>query len=139
MGQQQLLLIIIGTVIVGISITVAINLFNSQAAATNRDEVSADLVHLATIAQGYYRKPRILGGGGHSFGGLRLRDLTSSPNNPRNLNGWYSLDPDPVGGSPAYITLTGIGTELGNNNVDRVKVVMYVYPDSTRVDDALTN
>ena len=139
MGQQQLLLIIVGTVIVGIAIAVAISLFNSQASATNRDEVTNDLAQLATVAQAYYRKPRILAGGGRSFGGLRLRDLTSSPNNPRNLNGNYSLVPDPVGGNPPFVTLMGEGTEVGNNGVDRVKVVMYVFPDSISVDMSLGN
>ena len=139
MGQQQLLLIILGTIIVGIAIAVAIGLFNSQATATNRDEVANDLGHLATMAQAYFRKPRMLGGGGHSFNGLTINKLTSSPANPRNLNGTYSLSPDPVGGSPSFVTLTGLGTETGNDGVTKVKVVMYVYPDSVRVDGTLSN
>jgi hypothetical protein len=139
MGQQQLLLIILGTIIVGIAIAVAISLFNSQATATNRDEVVNDLGHLSSMAQAYYRKPRMLGGGGHSFNGLTMRTLTSSPANPRNLNGTYTLTPEPVGGSPGFITLTGLGTELGNDGTTKVKVVMYVYPDSVRVDNTLSN
>src|SRR5512136_2787287 len=102
MGQQQLLLIIVGAIIVGIAIAVAISLFNSQASATNRDEVTNDLAQLATMAQAYYRKPKILAGGGRSFGGLRFRDLTSTPSSPRNLNGNYALNPDPVGGDPPF-------------------------------------
>ena len=73
MGQQQLLLIILGTIIVGIAVAVGITMFNDQAAATNRDEVSNDLVHYASAAQSYYRRPRILGGGGGSFTGMSIK------------------------------------------------------------------
>jgi hypothetical protein len=143
MGQQQLLLVILGTIIVGIAISVAVLMFNDQASATNRDEVVADLAHLGSLAQAYYRKPRILGGGGGTFDGLTIRTLTSSPANPRNLNGTYTLEPDPVGGSPSYVTIRGVGTESGNSpagGVDgKVTVVMLVYADSIRVDDTLTN
>jgi len=136
MGQQQLLLILLGTVIVGIATAVAISLFKDQAAATNRDEVVNDLAHYATAAQGYYRKPRMLGGGGSSFNGLTMEAVTATSD---NLNGTYTLDPDPVGGDPAYVTLTGVGTEPGNNGTENVTVVMYVYPDSVMVDETLGN
>ncbi len=136
MGQQQLLLILLGTVIVGIATDVAISLFKDQAAATNRDEVVNDLAHYATAAQGYYRKPRMLGGGGSSFNGLSMEAVTATSD---NLNGTYTLDPDPVGGDPAYVTLTGVGTEPGNNGTENVTVVMYVYPDSVMVDETLGN
>ena len=139
MGQQQLLLIILGTIIVGIAISVAVMMFNDQASATNRDQVVADLAHLGSLAQAYYRKPQILGGGGGSFTGLTLRTLTSNPTNPRNLNGTYTLDPDPVGGAPSYVTIRAVGTETGNDGVNKVKVVMLVYADSISVDEALTN
>ena len=139
MGQQQLLIVILGTIIVGIAISVAVLMFNDQASATNRDEVVADLAHLSSLAQAYYRKPRILGGGGGSFTGLTLRSLTSNPAHPRNLNGTYTMDPDPVGGTPSYVTIIGVGTETGTNGTDRVKVVMLVYADSISVDEASTN
>ncbi len=121
MGQQQLLLIILGTIIVGVAISVAVMMFNDQASATNRDEVVTDLAQLGSMAQAYYRKPRIL------------------PANPRNLNGTYTLDPDPVSGTPSYVTIRGVGTETGNDGVNKVKVVMLVYADSISVDEASTN
>jgi len=139
MGQQQLLLIILGTVVVGVAISVGIMMFSDQASATNRDEVGADLAYLGSMAQAYYRKPRTLGGGGGSFTGLTLRALTSAPANPRNLNGTYTLDPDPVGGAPSYVTINGLGTETGTDGLNKVKVVMLVYADSIIVDEAVGN
>jgi len=139
MGQQQLLLISLGTIVVGVAISVAIMVFNDQASATNRDEVVTDLACLGSMAQAYYRKPRNLGGGGGSFTGLTLRALTSAPANPRNLNGTYTLDPDPVGGAPGYVTINGLGTETGTDGLNKVKVVMLVYADSIIVDEAVGN
>jgi len=43
MGQQQLLLIVLGVIIVGIAVVVGINLFNANATNANRDGVISDL------------------------------------------------------------------------------------------------
>ncbi len=67
MGQQQLLLIILGVIIVGIAVAVGITMFQDNAISANKDAVTNDLVQLAAKAQQYYRKPVALGGGGNTF------------------------------------------------------------------------
>jgi len=57
MGQQQLLLVILVTIIVGIATVVAINTFGSAADAANIDAVRNDVAAIASGAQGYYMKP----------------------------------------------------------------------------------
>jgi len=135
MGSQQLLLIAVGVVIIGIMIAVGMTMFHDQAASTNRDEVANDLAHFASIARSYYRRPSTYGGGDYSFRGLTMLKITSKPVND---NGTYTLTPDPVGGTPDHVTLTGVGTETGIDGTN-VRVVMYVYPDSDKVDQALMN
>jgi len=139
MGQQQILLIILGAIVVGIAILIGVMLFQDNASAANRDAVINDMTHFASMAQAYYRKPRVLGGGGHSFGGLKMSNLTSANLSPRSPNGTYVLTPDPVGGNPSYVTLTGTGVEVGNDPTQPVKVVMRVYADSVKVDLSLGN
>jgi hypothetical protein len=136
MGQQQLLLIVLGVIIVGLAVAAAVTLMNSQSSASNRDAVTNDLLNLSTRAQQYYRRPRMLGGGGHSFSGLTMTKITTKTSNP---NGTYSLSPDPVAGTPAYIELVGIGVETGNDGSAPVKVVMKVWPDSAAMDVTHTN
>ena len=131
MGTQQLLLITIGVVLIGIMVIVGVFMFRDQAAATNRDALANDLVHLASGAQKYYRRPPVLGGGGSSFDGLTMSNITSKP---RNANGSYQLETDPVTGNPGSIKIIGTGLELGNDGTNMVKVVMIVYPDSVSVD-----
>ena len=75
MGQQQLLLVILVTIIVGIATVVAINVFGTSAENANLDAVRQDLLAAATASQGWYAKPVMLGGGGQSFEDLTLFDL----------------------------------------------------------------
>jgi Tfp pilus assembly protein PilE len=70
MGQQQLLLIILGVIIVGIAVAVGITMFRDNAVHSNRDAIANDLMHLAAKAKHYYRRPASMGGGGHNFTGL---------------------------------------------------------------------
>ena len=67
MGQQQLLLIVLGVIIVGIAIVVGINLFNANAESSAKDGVVSDCTNLAAMAQQFYKKPVAMGGGGNAF------------------------------------------------------------------------
>jgi len=60
MGQQQLLLIVLGVIIVGIAIVVGINLFTANAIESNRNGVISDLSNLGAMAQQYYKRPTTL-------------------------------------------------------------------------------
>lgn len=133
MGTQQLLLITVGVILIGIMVIFGMFMFRDQAAATNRDSLTNDLVHLAASAQKYYRRPPMLGGGGGSFDGLTLTDITSKP---RNANGTYQLENDPISGNPGSVRLIGTGVELGLDRTNPVTVVMNVYPDSVGVDNS---
>jgi Tfp pilus assembly protein PilE len=75
MGQQQLLLVILVTIIVGIATVVAINTFGAAADSANVDAVRQDLASIAAAAQGYYMKPEMLGGGGRTFEGITFNDI----------------------------------------------------------------
>ncbi len=110
MGQQQLLLIILGVIIVGIAVAVGITMFQDNAVDQNRSAVIADMTTLAAKAQQYYAKPTTLGGGGNSFVGLTadaagLGNLASTAftNNP---NGTYSIK---TAGTATTVVLHGIG------------------------------
>jgi len=67
MGQQQLLLIVLGVIIVGIAVVVGINLFNANAEEAAKDGVVSDNTNLGAMAQQFYKKPLSMGGGGNTF------------------------------------------------------------------------
>lgn len=110
MGQQQLLLIILGVIVVGIAVAVGITMFTDNAVNANRDAVTNDLVNLAARAQQYYRRPTALGGGGNNFTGLTADDagLKKLTNRPTNANGTYSIT---SAGTGTGLTIQGVGTE----------------------------
>jgi hypothetical protein len=69
MGQQQLLLIVLGVIIVGIAVVVGINLFNANAEEAAKDGVVSDCTNLGAMAQQHYKKPGSMGGGANTFDG----------------------------------------------------------------------
>jgi hypothetical protein len=140
MGQQQLLLIILGVIVVGIAVAVGITMFNDSAVSANRDAVTNDLVNLASRAQQYYRRPTALGGGGGSFvnltAGTGMKLLTkTSGTSMINGNGEYVI----VSSAASTLKLRGTGTETGNDGTAKVKVEMDVWADSAKVDVTQTN
>jgi hypothetical protein len=83
MGQQQLLLIVLGVIIVGIAIVVGINLFNANAEESAIDTAVSEGVNLGAMAQQYFKKPEALGGGGNAWDEWELTvpgNLTSTSN-----------------------------------------------------------
>lgn len=67
MGQQQLLLIVLGVIIVGIAVVVGINLFNANAETSTQDSIVSQGTNLGAMAQQYFKKPIAMGGGGNDF------------------------------------------------------------------------
>ena len=113
MGQQQLLLIVLGVIVVGIAVVVGINLFNANAVSSNRDGVVSDLNNLGAMAQQYYKKPTSMGGGGNSFVNWEIPTTLVS-----TANGTYDE------GTPAaaLVTITGTGVELGDDGTEIVHI-----------------
>lgn len=119
MGQQQLLLIVLGVIIVGIAVVVGINVFTASAMQANRDATISDLTNLASLAQQHYRKPTALGGGGNTFTGWTIPASIDTTG-----NGTYAATV-----AAQTVTLVGKGTEKGNNGTAVVQVTMVVGPD----------
>ena len=63
MGQQQLLMIILGGIIIGIAIAVGIAQFGSESISSNKDGLINDLNNLSINAYQYKILPRSMGGG----------------------------------------------------------------------------
>jgi len=124
MGQQQLLLIVLSVIIVGIAVVVGINMFGASAASANLEAVTGDLLNLAARAQQYYVKPAGMGGGGNSFSGIAIADLTPKATNE---NGTYSIS---TAGNGTSVGITGVGVQDGDGDGTNCTVIVTVFPDS---------
>lgn len=138
MGTQQLLLIVLGVVIVGVAIAVGITLFKSNAQDSNRSQVIGDLENLGAEAQQYYRQPVSFDGGGRNFKGFSLAPLDtgdgtgsfSVATSPPNDADFHRGSLAPIANSAQVIYIVGCGKEPGYNPADPVKVYLRVTPDS---------
>ncbi len=75
MGQQQLLLLLAAAMIVGLAIVAGIHQHIESAKHANQDQVRDALFEIAARAQGWYRRPTVLGGGGRSFAQIDWQKL----------------------------------------------------------------
>ncbi|MGH7454419.1 MAG: hypothetical protein ACRENG_23900, partial [bacterium] len=123
MGQQQLLLLVLAAVIVGVAIVMGINMFGENASQANTDAVSQDVLTIAARAQSWFRRPTAMGGGGRTFIGMQPVNLNFVTPNP---NGSYTI----TGQSLTEATITGIGNEDPNNDGTNLKVVVKIFADS---------
>jgi hypothetical protein len=98
MGTQQLLLIILGIIIVGIAIVVGITLSTGMSITSNRDYIIADLEDLAANAYQYRIRPSTIGGGGGTYVGFTIPTTLQS-----NENAMYTVN----SATGAQISLTG--------------------------------
>jgi len=122
MGQQQLLLLVLSAIIVGIAIVVGMNMFGTGAYQSNRDAVIQDAVTIAAKAQEWYRKPSQLGGGNGAFDGLTLTTIGFPAN---TANGAYSI----LSASGNSLQIQGVGVEDGNGDGTDFTVRIVVSPD----------
>ncbi len=115
MGQQQLLLLVLSAVIVGLAVVVGINMFGESAVQANQDAVVQDVLTIATRAQAWYRRPAMLGGGGRTFSSVTLDTLKFDA---VNANGSYS------------VTATDSTVVVVGNGNEGIQVTVTVFPDS---------
>lgn len=110
MGQQQLLLIVLGVIIVAIAVVIGIKLFQQGSIENKRDIVVNECQHLATLAIEYSKKPTALGGGGYTFTGW------SVPSQLQNtVNGSYTAT---VTGNKVVIIGTGSEVVSGSDSIE---------------------
>lgn len=111
MGQQQLLLIILGVIIVGIAIAVGLSLFSAQSIQSNKDAIINDLNNIAAQAYQYKVRPASMGGGQGSYANFTIPSKMAT-----NENATYS-----VSGTPgADVTVLAISANNTTNKVTGV-------------------
>lgn len=81
MGNQQLLLLVLGTIVVAIAVVVGITEFRAYHIEAVGDEMQSTILTLSAEAKVHFNTPKTLGGGGGSFegfyGGKTTREIGS--------------------------------------------------------------
>lgn len=131
MGQQQLLLIVLGVILVGVAVVLGIQYFSVGAEEGAKDELVAHSLTIGANAQQWFKKPVAMGGGGGSFttsnGALQSFDayfnahLTNLHQSSSTLPNGYT-----VVAAPAQVTITAVPDPVYNYTF--VNVVTIVTP-----------
>jgi len=112
LGQQQLLLIVLAIIVVGISIAVSIQLFRTNAIEQKRDLLIEETTSLGYMAIQYFKKPAELGGGSKSFLGWSIPSQMVKTANGNFMTSTVSTD---------QVIITGTGTEVVTG-IDSIEV-----------------
>ena len=124
MGQQQLLLIVLGLVVIAIAVVVGISLFRAHAISSKRDILINETIDMAAQAIGYYKREKAFGGGGKSF-----IDWQIPPQLQNTINGSYIIDQ--INKDEVVIIATGTEVVTGN---DSIQVKTTVIPDNYQIE-----
>ena len=109
MGQQQLLLVIVGVIIVGLAIAVGIGLFSAQSISNNRDAMIHDLNMIAQSAYQFRISIRQLGGGEGNYSNYVI-----PPQMVENSNGRYSI----LDAQMNTVELRGVSVADSSNSIE---------------------
>ena len=104
MGQQQLLLIALGVILVGVAVVLGIQYFGVGAEQGAKDELVAHCMTVGANAQQWFNKPTAMGGGGLSFTGFGTYYDANMGSLKYSTNGDYVITS--AAGNTAVITGT---------------------------------
>ena len=128
MGQQQLLLIILGVMLVGMAIYGGIQYMGQQNSDACRDRCRFEALQLCTDADQYKLMPKAMGGGGGSYDGMSY---------PK----FYVDEPDILYSMTAtgqYLQISassyGPGAVLGDDGRTPVAILLTKNGDAMRID-----
>ena len=128
MGQQQLLLIVLGIIIIGLSIAVGISVAATSSVQANRDAVLSELQNLSALARSHYIRPTELGGGGYTFRNFIIPDELDTTG-----TGTYRVDR--INRRGDELRIVGTGTEIGNDGTDPIRYRIKIKFDIIEIDE----
>jgi hypothetical protein len=114
MGQQQLLLIVLGALIVGIAVYGGLRMMDDINQSNDRDQLMSQMQYIVGEARKFAAKPTYLGGGEGS-----LTNFTAPQN--MAITDRYRVY---TGATATALTLTGFGTVTGDDGENPVNVVL---------------
>lgn len=153
MGQQQILLVVLTTMIIGIATIVAINIYNNAVKEAHQDEIIQQMYRFVGDASAYKIRPAALGGGSGSFLGFQpantesFRGHIGNQENSPNTGGKatigdvnYFIEIWPEGGYPQRIKITASSLKYGEGNHWRnavnARIIAYFDKDGKLINDS---
>ena len=124
MGYQQILMLVLGVIIIGLSVAVGFTMFTQQMTNINRQSIISDMNIFAGVANAYYKTPANYGGGDRTWDVDRMGiwfgyNYDAANNSISNENGIYIFSAD-----GDVLTIMGTGTAIGNDGSENVQATL---------------
>lgn len=139
MGIQQLMMLVLSVIIIGLFIAVGIGMFNQNMVKHNRLAVISDLSTFAGVAVSYYKTPADMGGGAGTWHVGDLGMWVGNNHNTRgnrisNANGSYVMT-----SRGDELTIIGVGKENGNRGNENVQAKLVLVGVTSEYDITIQN
>ena len=139
MGYQQFLMLILALLIIGVAVSVGLDMFNQNSRNINRQAIISEMNIYAGVANAFYKAPVSLGGGGRAWDVDRLGywlgvNYETTTNTTSSNNGIYTFSS--IGDT---LTIIGMGTETGNNGSTNVQATMTIQGANCQIVTIITN
>lgn len=139
MGYQQILMLVIGVIIVGLSTTVGLSMYTNEMTKMNRQSIISDMNIFAGVANAYYKAPANYGGGDREWDvdqmGMWFGYNYDAENNAiTNENGVYVFS-----ASGDVLTIIGTGTAIGNDGSENVRATLQLSGQNSEIVTVINN
>ena len=139
MGVQQLLLLVLTVIIIGISISAGIIIFNQTLIRNNRLAIIDDMNIFVGAANTYYKTPLDMGGGNRTWdvdamGPWFGYNYDAANNSISNDNGTFVFSSD-----GDVLTILATGTEPGTNGSTNVEVILTLIGETSEITTTINN
>ncbi|MBC8414802.1 MAG: hypothetical protein H8E11_00040 [Candidatus Cloacimonetes bacterium] len=139
MGYQQFLMLILALLIIGVAVSVGLDMFNQNSRNINRQSIISEMNIYAGVANAFYKAPVSLGGGGRAWDVDRLGywlgfNYDPTTGTTSSNNGIYTFS-----SSGDTLTIIGVGTETGNNNSTNLQASMTIQGTNCQIVTIINN
>lgn len=128
MGTQQILLIVLSVIIVGVAIAVGITMFNNQAYNSNQQAVAGELQNYGAQAVQFWKTPQSQGGASQLPGAVgqetvsRFIGFDPAAYTNATENGSFYV----YAASDTLVTMIGVGNHMKNSAYAKVQTDIWL-------------
>jgi hypothetical protein len=139
MGYQQILMLVLAVIIIGLSVAVGLTMFTEQMTRLNRQSILSDMNIFAGVANAYYKTPANYGGGNREWDVDKMGiwfgyNYDAANNLISNDNGIYVFSS--VGDD---LIIVGTGTSIGNDGSYNVQATLQLTGESCEIVTTINN
>lgn len=128
MGTQQILLLVLSVIVVGVSISVGITMFANQSYNANQQAVASELQNYGVLVLQYYKTTKAQGGAGQDSTNISIDVMSTfmgfsgENHSVVSENGEFRI----MSLNGSVLTLKGLGTEIRESKRPLVTTRVYM-------------